>query len=480
MTGVIDQPDPVRKLIQSERYSEALTELQSLLAATPEDALLQARTGIVYQKLGNYSAAEKHYLQAQRIKPDFPEVLNNLSVLYKETGRYEEGLVYIEKALRILPDAPDYLNNRGTLLLKLNQFSDAQRCFERTLELNPRYVAGYLNLSNTFLARHDLDQAMNYIQKALALNPKGIEENWNRALLNLFSGAFDRGFRQYEWRWKKEEFKKINRSYSQPRWDGRPHPGKTIFIWPEQGFGDTLQFIRYVPLLRNKFRKVVVEVQKPVRTLVETIPEIDLVIPSGKPFSAFDYHLPLLSLAQYFTSDETTIPGKIPYLWPRKGGPSIPPKNGKRLTVGLAWAGRPTHENDHNRTLPFSSLEVLTGRSRVAWYSLQKGPAGRAVRNRPEIIDLSPQLKDFYDTAQFLLQMDLVITIDSAVSHLAGALGVETWVLLPYQSDWRWMYDRDDSPWYPTVTLFRQDSDCTWDPVLKKVNDRITKRIEQR
>ncbi len=479
MSEAENQFNQAKQLIQSGNLSEALPLLLDMVRLHPNHPTIHAQLGIVYQKIKEYSKAESHYLQAQKLQPDFPEIFNNLSILYKETGRFDEGLVYIEKALQYNSQEPNYLNSQGTLLLKMNEFDQAQDCFERAIEYDSQYVTGYLNLSNTFLARHDLNRAMEYIQKALALNPRGVEENWNLALLYLFSGDFDKGFKLYEWRWEKEEFKKNDRTYSQPRWDGRPHPDKTIFIWPEQGFGDTLQFIRYVPLLKNKFRRIVVEVQSPLQTLVSALPGIDVISSSDNSFSDFDYHLPLLSLAQYFTLDEFTIPATVPYLFPNEGGLQLNPEPDRPLKIGLVWAGRPTHENDHNRSLSFSVLESLIGRKEVTWYSLQKGQASKAIRNHPNIIDLAGYINDFLDTARLIKQMDLVITIDSSVCHLAGALGIETWLLLPYQSDWRWMYGRSESPWYPTMELFRQDASCKWDIVVEEVNARITKKIKE-
>ena len=465
-----------------ELLDRAKLILQKALTFKVDDIVLLARLGIICQTTNDLEAAVDYYLDALRFKPDYPEVLGNLSGIYREQGKFDLGLECANRALRAEPDNQVYLNNYGNLLLKLNRFADARKTFSRIIKLAPDFSMAYVNLSAVCLADHKLEDAIKYNQKALRLNPDDVHANWNQALLELHAGNFKAGFRQYEYRWEKSDFLKIKREYSQPRWDGTPQPDKSLLIWAEQGFGDTIQFIRYLELVKPLFKNVIVEVQPALVSLTQTCPWVDRVIPAGDIFNEFDFHLPLLSLPQFFTNAINSIPNQVPYL----------SASGKENTfienlsiksnpaIGINWAGSPTHENDHNRSIPLEMFTPLFKNADVQYFSLQMGSrraelAGLADDLRP--IELTPKIKDFYDTALIIDKLDLIITVDTALAHLAGALGKTVWVLVPWQSDWRWLYDRADSPWYPTLRLFRQDRSCDWEKVLVAVSDAL-KRLD--
>lgn len=456
-------------------YSTALVNFEKARVFEPEDPVLLARMGILLQSIGRLEDAAEVYQQALELKPDYHEVLGNLSGVYRELARYSVGLEFARSALKIEPLNPVYLNNYGNLLLKLNRFDEARAIFKQALNQDPCFDMAYVNLSAACLADHDLKAAIKYNRQALLSNPADVHANWNQALLELHSGNLKSGFEAYEWRWQKSDFEKIKRNYTQPRWDGKPHPDSTLLVWAEQGFGDTIQFIRFIAQVKPLFKKVVVEVQAKLLTLIETMPEIDTIIAAGSEYQAFDYHIPLLSIPQYFLSDVKSIPARTSYLSTIANECNIAElitADFTGLKIGINWAGSPSHENDHNRSIQLKAFKPLLDVDNIQLYGLQLGAPRAELIDWPDndsITDLSDYLSDFAATARILDSLDLIITVDTAMAHLAGAMGRPVWVLLPYQSDWRWLYDREDSPWYPTMRLFRQSRNCRWDGVIRQV-----------
>ncbi len=456
-------------------FSTALINLEKAQMFDPDNPVLLARTGILLQNMNRLDEAVDIYQQAIKLKPDYHEVLGNLGGVYRELGNFSSGLKMVERALDFEPGNPVYLNNYGNLLLKLNRFAEAKSTFQQVLKIDPDFNMAYVNMSAVCLADHDLNGAVKYNHQALSKYPEDIHANWNQALLDLYSGKLKRGFEAYEWRWQKSDFKNIKRNYTQPVWDGKPHLNSTLFIWAEQGFGDTIQFIRFISQVKLFFKKVVVEVQPPLVALIQSMSEIDRVIEAGSEFDDFDYQIPLLSIPRYFLSDSGSIPTTIPYIATTSGNTELeaaPIKNSNGYKIGISWAGSPSHENDHNRSIPLSMFKPLEDNDGIRLFSLQLGSRRADLKDMPgssKIYDMGDHLTDFMATAQLMNKLDLIITVDTAVAHLAGALGHKVWVLLPYQSDWRWLFEREDSPWYPTMRLFRQSRDCQWEPVIQSV-----------
>ncbi len=464
------QLDSNQEMVEKNLIAKNI-ELEDLVRQNPSDPILQARLGILQQQNLNYEQAEKHYLIAQRLKPDFPEVFHNLAVLYKDTKRLDEGLVYIEKALKYYPENVDYLNTQGSLYLLTNLFKKAEDCFLKAIELAPEKSSTYTNISTLYLACHKLSKAEEAIEKACEINPDGNEENWNRAIIHLSAGEYSKGFKEYEYRWQKDEFQKIKRRFQKPEWDGSTQKDKTIFVWPEQGYGDTIQFVRYIPLLKQKFKRVIVEVQPGLHSLVDTMEGPDQVVSSQPAEKEFDYHIPLMSIPQYFTQTLADVPRNTPYFYPRRKDTYFDFAPYSQLKkIGIVWSGSPTHDNDHNRSCSFNDYSTLFQLPGTAFFSLQVGPGrNQFLQSKSPVIDLAPFINTFEDTAVLIQSLDLIISIDSAVVHLAGALRKKSWLLLPYRSDWRWLFNRKTTPWYPGVKLFRQTSDCSWETVFSKL-----------
>ncbi len=441
--------------------------------------------GITLQNLNLLEEAVQCYREAINNNLGFCEAYNNLSGALREQGKFDECLENALKAVKFQPDNPFALTSLGSIYKEMGNFQQAKQCFQRAIKLKPDMVKAYTNLGDTYLAILDFENALYYTNKAIEIQPDFIYARWNRAIIFLLTGNFKEGLSEYKWRWKTKDFVKIKRNYSQPLWNGSPNTDKTILIWAEQGLGDTIQFIRYAPLVKQRAKKVIVEVQQPLVKLISTCSGIDQVIPMGSNAQKFDIHIPLLSLPGIFNTDLRSIPCDIPYISVPDGHKidnSLIVNKGDRLKVGIIWAGNPGHRKDRNRSCPVSHFIELGENADVVLFSLQKGPQSQDLnryRAEGKVIDLSDIMNDFLDTAAVLEELDLVITVDTAVTHLAGALGKHVWVLLPFCPDWRWMLNRDDSPWYPTMRLFRQIKHGDWGQVFSQVTKSLLQLINK-
>jgi tetratricopeptide (TPR) repeat protein len=423
------------------RHAESLASLDRALAVRPRHPETLANRGVVLHALERYAEALASFEEALAIAPNHGEALNNRAITLMRLGRHVDGLASLDGALAIKPDYAEALNNRGTVLTQLNRHAEALTSFERALAIKPDLAAAHLN----------------------------------EAHARLLTGQFERGWVKYEWRWQNEPLSGRKRNFAQPSWNGSDNiAGKTIFVHAEQGFGDTLQFCRYVPLLAERGAHAIFEVQPELRRLLSGL-EGASVIARGEPLPTCDLHCPLLSLPRAFGTTLATIP-------PPRAPPAVPPdllqKWQSRLRpsdmprVGLAWSGRPTHPNDHNRSIPLSAMLALFALP-IDVVSLQKEgrSADRAIlhAHAAEIADFSSELTDFLETAALLSSIDIVISVDTAVAHLACTLGRPTWILLPHAPDWRWLLEREDSPWYPSARLFRQPRIGDWGSVIQTV-----------
>jgi hypothetical protein len=319
-----------------------------------------------------------------------------------------------------------------------------------------------------------MNEAIACFQKALQIDPHYPEAHCNMSFVYLLTGNFEEGWKEYEWRRRLKG--SVQREFSQPLWDGSDIHGKTILLYAEQGFGDTIQFIRYIPFVAQKNAIVLVECQDELASVIQDIEGVNRVFVFGEQLPEFDVHCPLLSLPLVFDTTLETIPAEVPYIkadsilvqrWKNK----LKHDNSK-LKIGLSWAGRPTHKRDRQRSISFDTFSPLLQINEVTFYSLQKGEAAGQAKNPTKgmkLIDYTDEMRDFSDTAAFIENLDLIISVDTAVAHLAGALGKPVWTLLPFAPDWRWMLHREDSPWYPTMRLFRQPSPGDWGSVINNV-----------
>ena len=368
-------------------------------------------------------------------------------------------------------------------LHELKRFDDALASYDRALAVRPDYAEALSNRGNTLHELKRFDDALASYDRALAVRPDYAEAHLNKSLLQLLTGDLEAGWREYEWRWKNESLEGFKRDFPQPLWLGENGiEGKTILLHSEQGFGDTIQFCRYVPLVAVRGARVLLEVPATLQGVMASFAGVAQVISGKGQLPHIDLHCPLLSLPLAFGTRIESIPANVPYLtvpseYARNWNFTLGTK--RRPTIGLAWSGGQAHKDDHNRSISLRSLLKLLDVN-ANFVSLQKDvrPDDAAVlKERSDLVHLGDKLKTFSDTAAVISNLDLVISVDTSVAHLAGALAKPVWVLLPFIPDWRWLLDREDSPWYPTARLFRQNAWGDWSGVISRVVSELEKPL---
>ncbi len=420
--------------------------------------------------------AIRHYATALALRPGYAEAHYNIGNALQALGRYDEAIAAYEKAAAIKPDYAEALNNLGNALQALNRHEEAIVRFEQALAVMPDYAEAHNNLGNSLQALNRHEQAIARHARALALQPDCIAAQWNEGLARLVIGDFKAGWKQYEGRWAVAGLGQRRREFAQPQWRGEfALAGRTILLHAEQGLGDTLHFARYVPMVAALGAGIVLEAQNPLVPLLAGLPGVASIRAQGEALPTFDCHCPLLSLPLAFGTTFDTIPRNVPYLaaaperiarWRSTIEEAAAPR------IGVVWAGNPANVFDHRRTLPLRHLLPLLRTPGVKFFALQKDlrPGDlELLQAFPEVRLLGEELEDFTETAAVVSLLDLVITVDTAVAHLAGALGKKVWVLLPFSPDWRWLLAREDSPWYPSARLFRQPATSDWASVLAQV-----------
>ncbi len=453
-----------------DRTAEAVGHFRHALDLQPEFVEARFNLALALQETNQLDEAIDHYRALLRLQPDFTAATNNLGFALKDQGRFAEALDCHRRVLERQRDSWEARNGLGNAWRALGRFDEAIDGYEKALQLKPDNGQIRLNLANTLRESGRVAEAITQLETVLAADPDFAQAHWDLSFALLLRGDYEAGWREYEWRWQRSEVTARQRHFPQPLWNGESLSDRTILIHTEQGYGETLQFIRYVPLLAQRGARVVVECPLVLRDLLESVPKLDRVVARGDSLPAFDVHSPLLSLPRLFHTMVATIPNPVPYLTPPAGKRILPEtSNPAALKVGVVWAGNAQHKNDRNRSLPLIKLAPLFDLPGIAFFSLQTGPQTDEL-NRFEHgskpIDLSPQLRDFSDTAAAISDLDLVISVDTSVAHLAGALGKTVWTLLPFAPDWRWLTERQDSPWYPTMRLFRQPAFGDWHAVV--------------
>ncbi len=414
------------------------------------------------------------FQQAQRIESSNPTLLLYSGAALHDLKRFDEAVVCYEKALQIAPLKGEIHNNLGNALIELGRFSDAALSFSEAIPLLPSSPV-------PLTARATALQAMGYIAEAeadcrtaLTLDPSFASAHWNLALNLLLQGNYSEGWEEYEWRWQKPDFTSPRRHTDIPLWDGSPLDGQTILLHAEQGFGDAIQFIRYVPLVVSCGGNVVLECHPQLVSLFQSIKEVTTVVSFDEQVPACSCQAALLTLPRIFGTTLNNIPDCL-YL-------SAPAEQRARwhqhmsyymgTKVGIVWAGSSIHRNDSFRSLPSGFLLGFAQRTDITLFSLQLGDAKRQLQSSSlaeRVIDLTDQIHDFADTAALIEQLDLVLTVDTAVAHLAGTLGKAVHLMLPFAPDWRWLLGRSDSPWYPTMQIFRQERPEDWGGVIERI-----------
>ncbi|EJL92765.1 TPR repeat-containing protein [Herbaspirillum sp. CF444] len=487
----------------TKRHMEALDCYKRVLAVQPDHAQAWLKQGNSLNDLGRLREALTCYEKAVEVSPEYPEALFNLANTLKEFDRIDEAMATYDKVLEIEPDFAEAIANRAYLLAGKNRLEEALAGYDRAIELLPDYPDMAYNRAVTLEELQRYDEAIAGYAKVPANDPNFQSARWNTALCNLKLGNLEAGWRQYEQRWQTEQMRKTLRYFTQPLWLGQEALlGKTILLHSEQGFGDTLQFARYAPLLADRGARVILQVQPALKTLMANVRGVGAVLATGEQLPPFDLHCPLMSLplaCETFALND--IPGAN-YLqqdpaksasWKVRLGEKRKPR------VGLVWSGSNPRVNspatkrlDAARSIPFSALSPLLQNDQIEFFAVQPqnstltslsfnlgGQSSGLNIGGPRLVDYTRDLRDFSDTAALIDNLDLVISVDTAVAHLAGSLGKPVWLLNRYNTDWRWLLGRNDSPWYPSMRIFRQDQPGDWNKVIEDVRTELQQQTQR-
>ncbi|WP_019503036.1 tetratricopeptide repeat protein [Pseudanabaena sp. PCC 6802] len=464
------------------KLAEAEVIYQQILQLQPQHFTSLHMLGVLALQAGQLETGISWIKKAVAVDPTNAEAHSNLGNALSELERHDEAISHYERAIALNPDFADAYYNLGLANAARGDIDKAIACYQQTIAISPTYAQAHNNLGTLLQKQGQFEQAKDCYQQAIAINPNHAEAKYNFSMLLLLLGDLRQGFLEYEWRWRSPTFLSDNPapSCSQPLWDGTDLDRRTLLISCEQGFGDAIQFSRYFSLIKRKAEKVMFVCPPPLEKLFRQFDGVKLVPPHA-PLPDFDTHISLLSLPRICDTALATIPARIPYL----SAPS-PEEIASLLKiddrtntfrVGIVWASKASHPTAGDRTCPLNILKSLLDISNVNFYCLQKeiDNSDRHLlgQYQGKLTILSDRLQDFADTAAIIAQLDLVISVDTAVAHLAGAMGKPTWVLLPFSPDWRWMLEREDSPWYPTMRLFRQERIGDWTDAIERVGNAL-------
>ncbi|MBF2028140.1 MAG: tetratricopeptide repeat protein, partial [Oscillatoriales cyanobacterium C42_A2020_001] len=501
-------------LYENDQVDAAITHYQQAVALMPEYANAHHNLGMALYHQGKAEEAITHYQKAVELEPNHASARNSLGVALYQQGKIDEAIEQYRQAIATLPHYVSAHDNLGIALKFQQKLEEAATHFQTAISLRPDYANAYINLGNTMRELGDYDQAIAYCRESIRLQPANADAHntygcvlvdlgrfdeaiacyeaaiqhrpdfadahLNLGIILLQVGEFQRGFAEYHWRWHTKQCPDLR--YTHALWKGEDLTGKIILLTAEQGFGDTIQFARYATLVAQRGGKVVIACQKPLVRLLSTIPGVAQCADRDKDNVETHVHTPLLELPYILGTTLETIPATVPYVFPPANSSiQLTPFPNTRLKIGFVWATNPNNSTSGKRSCSVNHFLSLLTVPEVALYSLQKeaSDADRSLlQGRDRLQDVQDQLTDFADTAAAIAQLDLIITVDTAVAHLAGALGKPTWLLLAHVPDWRWLMNRDDSPWYPTMRLFRQNKPGEWAEVFERVKQALKQKVE--
>jgi len=467
------------------RHVEALQCYLQVLKLAPESWDAAFRCAVLLHELEQHKDALSYLDRCEELQPHHAMTLYMRARTLRDLKNYPEAIAASEQAEALAPVDADVFNNAGIILQLLGRDGEAIEKFDRAIGLRPGFVDAISNRSGSLMQAHRFDEALSGYALAKSLAPDDANIDWNVSLLHLLTGNFEAGWAGRESRWTKRTAPVPYPVFQSPMWSGQDSVnGKTILIYADEGLGDTIQFARYIPLLAAYGARVILVADDKLHSLLARLPGVALCLPkSARDVPRFDFHCALSSLPLAFGTRIDTIPASRSYLpavseaarqaWEARLGPHA------RLRIGLVWSGNQLHVNDHNRSIPLKVMTRLMSHD-AQYVSLQRDPRpadAALLEQRPDIVDPSGELTDFSATAALIACLDLVITVDTSVAHLSAALGRPTWILVPYTPDYRWLLDRDDSPWYPTVRLFRQDEQRDYESVIDRINAALAEQV---
>lgn len=464
------------------RFEEAQNYYNKAISIDPHYADAYLNIGNNMRSIGEPEKALANYDFAISLKPNHAGLFCNRGNALYDLRRFEEAIVAYDQALAINPNYAQALSNRGVSLYNLNHFDEALAYYNKAITVDPNYIEAYSNRGNALQAQQRYQEAYDSYMQALAINPAYLDADYNAGVCLLTLGDFTNGWAKYESRWKVKNFVNQKPQYPKPEWTGQAIDGKTLLIYTEQGLGDGMQFCRYAKLVHQLGATVLLVVPDALKALLNPLAGIAAIFNRDENLPDFDYYCTSISVPHILKTDLSNIPNEVPYLfadparvnaWKAQLGEK------KKLRIGLAWSGNIAFRDDRNRSIRLEQLNALRF-DQVEFFCLQKELREHdvnALTARPDIQTFTEQFDNFTDTAALIELMDLVITIDTSVAHLAAAMGKPVWIMLRYAPDWRWLLEREDSPWYPTIRLFRQPNLGDWDNVIARVKDALTQKL---
>ncbi|MDR3438541.1 tetratricopeptide repeat protein [Telmatospirillum sp.] len=470
-------------------FEAAERSFERAIALQPQVAAGHNNLGNVRKEQGRLAEAEACFQQAISLQPDYVEAHYNLANLRLDMSDIKGAMARFQQVIAVKPTLPEAYNNLGSVLHMNGDVEQAVTCYKRVLTLDPRFPEAHANLGTVYRDRGDIDLAIATYRHAIDLDPTYPLAHTNLAVSLLLRGEFEEGLREFEWR-ERGGPNGPNREYSQPEWTGEPLAGRTLLLHAEQGLGDTLHFVRYAPILAAKGAKIILEVYPPLVRLLASVPGVSRILATGTELPPHDFHLSLMSVAYRLGTRLDSIPASVPYLAPEPRQVADWARRLARLPglkVGLVWAGEPrphdprAHSVDRRRSMKLEQLSPLLALPGVSFVSLQKGSPARQLDDIPaelRPLDMMEDIADFADTAALVANLDLVISVDTSVAHLTGALAIPIWILSRFDGCWRWLQDREDSPWYPSARLFRQKSPGDWTDVVERVTNALADVID--
>lgn len=487
-------PDPVQQALRQAtqlhaagRLREAEALYRQVLQREPMNADAMHYLGLIAHQVGQHAPAIELIRRSITVRPGVPFYYKNLGSALTAAGRFIEAVEAFERGIELQPNDAAGHHSLGVAYEKLYDYDRARAAYRRAIELDPNHAPSYFNLGVIAEYHGEYDESLRLLDKAIALKPDYALARTSRATGLLRLERFEEGWREYEWRWRLPQFRPDMPDPRRPIWNGEALNGRTVLLRCEQGMGDTIQFVRYAPLVKERGAgKVILLSQPALVQLMQRAAGVDEVVGQGTAMPSYDVQVPLLSLPRIFNTDIQTIPANVPYLfaeperitaWREKlaGDPDV--------KVGLVWSSNPGHPLSRFRTTTLSSFAPLAQAPAITFYSLQKGAPANQTASPPAgmtLVDRTAELTDFAETAALLENLDLVVTVDTAVAHLAGAMGRKTFTIVPFLSDFRWFLNRDEPPWYPTMRLFRLRSMYGWDEAIARAAEALKDFVRDR
>lgn len=464
---------------EAKNYQKALDTAIKCVQLFKDKYDAHLSLGNFFVSMKSFKQAVQPYLAAIKIDPNNTSAYNNIGVVYKELGEYEEAKIAYLKVLEINQNDPAVHNNLGNLLRNIDDFEGAVKHLEKSIALNPSYGDAYSNLGAVYKEKKEYEEAQKFYHKALSLNPRHVNANFDLSLIELSKGNYDIGWKRYEYRLGMDELISKLHRFTTPIWRGESLKDKKIILQNEQGYGDNIMFIRYVAHFVALGAIVIIRTRPELVELFKSIPDIAAVYSEEEAIVDHDYHFPLLSSPSRFGTTIETIPSIFPYLHTKSISDLIKKEHKDTLKIGLVWSSSRTNKDFKNKYLGLEYFKSLFKLKGTRWYSLQVGEDAKEIKSlnlQNNIVDLSVHLVDFSVTASIINALDLVITTDTSVAHLCGAMNKQAWVLVPKLSDWRWMQEGTSTPWYKSLKLFRQNEVGSWTKVVSEIENSLQKK----